>query len=125
MPGSRRSAPPRCTERELRRSMERWAFAVTKHTHTALCAAVYLFLVLPLLVTLPISFSSGTFLSYPLPGFSLRWYQELATDEKWLMAFRNSMIVATASMALATVLGTSAAIGLHRARLPMHDVING
>ncbi|TIW08488.1 MAG: ABC transporter permease, partial [Mesorhizobium sp.] len=36
-----------------------------------------LFLLGPLLAFLPISFSSASFLSYPLPGYSLQWYEKV------------------------------------------------
>ncbi|RWI33286.1 MAG: ABC transporter permease, partial [Mesorhizobium sp.] len=37
---------------------------------------VFLFLLVPIAAVLPLSFSSGSFLSYPMPGLSLRWYEE-------------------------------------------------
>ena len=40
-------------------------------------ALVLAFLVLPLLVIVPLSFTSGTILTLPIPGFSLRWYADL------------------------------------------------
>ena len=43
----------------------------------AFCVGVLLFLLLPIIVIVPLSFSSGSFLSYPLPGWSLQGYQEL------------------------------------------------
>ena len=47
-----------------------------------LCAGVQLFLLLPILVIIPLSFSNSSFLAYPIPGWSLRWYQELFADRK-------------------------------------------
>ena len=41
------------------------------------CYAVLLFLVLPIVIIVPISFTSGDMLAFPLPGFSLRWYQRI------------------------------------------------
>jgi putative spermidine/putrescine transport system permease protein len=79
-------------------------------------ALVLLFLVLPVLVIVPLSFSAGSFLTFPLPGLSLRWYEELLASETWRLAFRNSMVVAVATTVLATTLGTMAAMGLARAR---------
>jgi len=37
------------------------------------CGLIFAFLMLPLVVLFPISFSSGTYLRFPPPGFSLRW----------------------------------------------------
>ncbi|HEX6015126.1 MAG TPA: ABC transporter permease [Geminicoccaceae bacterium] len=75
---------------------------------------VLAFLVLPLLVIIPISFSSGAFLTFPPPGFSLRWYQVLASEEPWRRAFQNSLIVGAVATTIATVLGTLAALGIAR-----------
>jgi putative spermidine/putrescine transport system permease protein len=79
-----------------------------------LCIGVLLFLLLPILVIIPLSFSSSTFLSYPMPGWSLRWYENLFTSDEWMRATRNSFIVAPLATLLATVLGTLAAVGLAR-----------
>ena len=78
------------------------------------CISVLIFLLLPILVIIPLSFSSSTFLSYPMPGWSLRWYQNLFTSDDWIRATRNSFIVAPLATLLATVLGTLAAVGLAR-----------
>jgi putative spermidine/putrescine transport system permease protein len=81
-------------------------------------ALVLFFLMAPILAIVPLSFNSGTFLTYPLEGFSLRWYHEFFTSGPWTRALRNSFIIAPASAALATVLGTMAALGLTRADFP-------
>jgi putative spermidine/putrescine transport system permease protein len=78
-------------------------------------ALVLLFLVLPILVIVPLSFSDSTFLSYPMPGVSLRWYHNLLESEEWMRAAQNSFIVAPAATIVATVLGTLAAVGLNKA----------
>ena len=88
------------------------------------------FLVLPLAVIVPLSFSaepSFTFtpemLKMNAEGFSLRWYREVFEDPQWLLAFRNSAIVGVISTVLATTLGTFAAIGLSRSKLPGQNII--
>ncbi|HEV2510089.1 ABC transporter permease [Bosea sp. (in: a-proteobacteria)] len=73
---------------------------------------VYAFLLLPIIVVLPLGFSSGSFLTYPMPGLSLRWYEELAHNYKWLLALKNSAIVGVCAAALSSVLGVSAALAL-------------
>ena len=83
----------------------------------AFCIGVLLFLLLPIIVIVPLSFSSGSFLSYPLPGWSLQWYQELIHSPEWARAARNSFIVAPLATLLATTLGTLAAVGLARPTL--------
>lgn len=73
------------------------------------------FLVLPILVIIPLSFSDSTFLSYPIPGYSLRWYHNLFHSDEWILAAKNSFIVAPLATLVATVLGTLAAVGLNKA----------
>ncbi|SFP92678.1 putative spermidine/putrescine transport system permease protein [Geopseudomonas sagittaria] len=79
-----------------------------------LCGLVLLFLILPVLVIIPLSFNSGTFLVYPLQGFSLRWYEEFFSASEWLRALKNSLIIAPAATVLAMTFGTLASIGLTR-----------
>lgn len=79
---------------------------------TAFCALVLVFLVAPLLVIVPFSFNTEPYFSYPIPGYSLRWYRELFGSAAWGASFRNSLIVALPTTALATALGTLAAVGL-------------
>ena len=80
----------------------------------ALCIGVLLFLLLPILVIIPLSFSSSSFLAYPIPGWSMQWYDNLFSSDDWARATRNSFIVAPMATLLATVLGTMAAVGLAR-----------
>ena len=91
----------------------------------AFCVGVLLFLLLPIIVIVPLSFSSGSFLSYPLPGWSLQWYQELFASAEWARAARNSFIVAPLATLLATALGTLAAMGLARTRFVGKGLISG
>jgi putative spermidine/putrescine transport system permease protein len=84
-----------------------WAFR-------ALCVGVLVFLLLPILVIIPLSFSDSTFLIYPITGWSLRWYQNFFGSPEWMRAAKNSFIVAPAATLLATALGTMAAVGLAR-----------
>ena len=89
----------------------------------ALTALVLVFLVAPILTIVPLSFSSGSFFYYPLPGLSLRWYEDFFTSTFWLPALRNSLIVGVSATLLATLLGTLAALGLWRARFPAQPLI--
>jgi len=86
-----------------------WYFALR-----GLAALTLLFLILPVLAIMPLSFSSSTFLVYPIPSFSLRWYQHLITSNEWRLAAKNSFIIAPSATVVATVLGTLAAIGLSK-----------
>jgi putative spermidine/putrescine transport system permease protein len=82
---------------------------------------VLVFLIAPILAIMPLSFNSETFFSYPMPGFSTKWYVGEAgffTNPRWTDALKLSIIVAVATTALATFLGTFAALGLSRSRIP-------
>ena len=83
-----------------------------------LTALVLLFLVAPILIIVPLSFSSGSFFHYPLPGISMRWYRDFFTSSCWLPSVWNSLIVGSVATLSATVLGTLAALGIWRSRFP-------
>jgi putative spermidine/putrescine transport system permease protein len=80
--------------------------------------ALLLFLLLPILVIVPLSFSASSFLAYPMPGWSLQWYENLFTSAEWARAAKNSFIVAPAATVIATALGTLTAVGLARVQFP-------
>jgi putative spermidine/putrescine transport system permease protein len=86
-------------------------------------AAILVFLLAPILTIVPLSFSAGSFLHYPLPGLSLRWYGDFFASEFWLPALQNSLVTGVATSALATSLGTLAAVGLWHARFPGRALI--
>jgi putative spermidine/putrescine transport system permease protein len=67
---------------------------------------------------MPLSFNSETFFSYPMPGYSLKWYEDFFFNDRWQGSLRMSIIVALATTCLATFLGTLAALGLSRSNLP-------
>ncbi len=82
---------------------------------------VLLFLIAPILAIMPLSFNSETFFSYPMPGFSTKWYfgeNGFFTNARWTDALKLSVILALATTLLATCLGTLAALGLSRSNIP-------
>ena len=92
----------------------------------ALAAALALaFLMLPILVIVPLSFNAGRYLGFPLEGLSLRWYADFFGSPVWRGALGNSLVIALATTALATVLGTAAALGLARPGLPGRRLMQG
>jgi putative spermidine/putrescine transport system permease protein len=89
---------------------------------------VLFFLIAPLLVVIPLSFNAEPYFSFTdkmltlqPDGFSLRWYRDIAENPQWLEAMRNSLLIGLCSTALATVLGTLAAMGLARSNMPLRD----
>ena len=51
----------------------------------AAAGLVFAFLILPLAVILPVSFTSSDYLGFPPPGFSLRWYRAFFDDPVWII----------------------------------------
>lgn len=80
----------------------------------AVAISVLLFLTLPILVVVPMSFSSTSTLQFPPPGLSLRWYAAFFTDPRWINDLWTSLEVALAASTLALLVGGSAAYGLVR-----------
>ncbi|WP_280156551.1 ABC transporter permease [Piscinibacter sp. XHJ-5] len=87
------------------------------------CVAVLLYLLLPILVIMPLSFSDSSFLVYPIPAWSLKWYRNLFESAEWARAAKNSFIVAPAATLIATVLGTMAAVGLSRTQFAFKGLL--
>ena len=73
-----------------------------------------LFLVAPLFAILPLAFTSSVFLTYPIPDWSTRWFQELATADAWRRSIITSLMIGGGTTLLATILGTMAALGLRQ-----------
>ena len=93
-----------------------------------ICGAILVFLITPILVIIPLSFNAEPYFTYPMPGFSLRWYEDFFVGEKsevWHLAIKNSVIVAIFATILATLLGTIAAVGLSNSRLPFKTFLMG
>jgi ABC-type spermidine/putrescine transport system permease subunit II len=80
----------------------------------SIAALVYVFLYAPLLVLAIFSFNESRFTGWQ--GWSLRWYRALAADTQITEAAFNSVVIAGATAAMATLLGTLAAYALWRRR---------
>lgn len=90
-----------------------------------ICVLVTIYLVAPLVIVLIISFSSAPFLRFPPPGLSLQWYDTLFGNPVWLRSLVTSVQILVPTAILATLLGTAAAYGLARSRLPAATAIQG
>ena len=84
---------------------------------------VLLFLISPILAVMPLSFNSESFFTYPMPGYSLKWYEDFFFNPRWSGAVKMSFLVAIATTILATALGTLAALGLARSNFPSKATI--
>ncbi len=82
------------------------------------CAAIFLFLIAPVLVVMPLAFNQDPYFNFPIHHWSLRWFEDLFGNPVWLHAIGNSMVTAVCATALATTLGTLASVGLNHRNLP-------
>ena len=78
-------------------------------------ALIFLFLFAPIAILLVFSFNEAKSLSV-FSGFSLKWYRELFHDSATLESVRNTLLLAISAMAISTVMGTAASVGIHRLR---------
>ena len=76
-------------------------------------ALVVLFLYLPILMLIVLSFN-GTNSTSVIHGFSFKWYVELFRDEATINALTNTLLLAVTSSIAATVIGTLAAVGIFK-----------
>ncbi|MBR0641316.1 ABC transporter permease [Plastoroseomonas hellenica] len=91
---------------------------------SGLCGAVLVFLLVPVLAVIPLSFNAGSYLTYPMSGVSLRWYEDFLTSPRWLPSLWNSLLIGLVATIIATVLGTAAALGLDRMGGPPRQILN-
>jgi putative spermidine/putrescine transport system permease protein len=84
---------------------------------------VLAFLLLPILVVIPMSFSSASTLVFPPPGWSLQWYARYLGSPVWRRVTLNSITVALTTMGLASALGTPAAFAIVRGRFPGRNLL--
>ena len=75
-------------------------------------ALVLLFLLLPIIIIVPMSFTSGTLLHFPPEGFSFRWYEKFFQDKQWIDSALVSIRAAFGTMIVSVLLGTVASVGL-------------
>ena len=115
-----------------------------------ICGLIFLFLILPVLVVLPLSFNVEPYFSFTQgmlsldpEAFSLRWYKDIFrngmaapdapfdmawlsdtwNNAQWMRAIRNSFFIGICATLLSTALGTLAAIGLSRSEMPYRRLI--
>ena len=104
------------------------------------CGLVFFFLIAPIFIILPLSFSASPFfeftrefMNFEPEAWSLRWYRQMVgissigdttvVSNKWMLGTRNSFIIGLSATFLATALGTVAALGLSRPNMPFKGTI--
>lgn len=85
-----------------------WLFVVA--------GSVILFLIVPIFIVIPVSFSDSKYLRFPPEAYSLRWFENYWNSSEWLAATRASLTAAILTVLVATPLGIAAAYGLHSMR---------
>ena len=102
------------------------------YTFRFICACIFVFLITPILVIIPLSFNVEPYftftqgmISFDPDAYSLRWYEDFINNTQWTHSVKNSFIIAIASTILATVLGTLAALGLSKPHMPYRALTMG
>ncbi|SHF30249.1 putative spermidine/putrescine transport system permease protein [Ruegeria intermedia] len=90
-----------------------------------ICGAIFVFLITPILVVLPLSFNAQDFFTFTPEmlrldpeGYSLKHYRDFFTNNEWQRSFKNSLIIAPIATIISVSLGTLAAIGLSQSHVP-------
>ena len=100
------------------------------HSFVVICWAIFLFLITPIIVVMPLSFNAENFftftpamLSFDPAGYSLKHYEDFLTNSDWQSALKNSFSIAPVATLLSVSLGTLAAIGLSQPFVPFRRTI--
>ena len=107
-------------------------YRIWHYFYLTICGAVFFFLIAPLFVIFPLSFSHDEFLVFSdkmkrldPDGFSLRWYKDMiyGTKNPWGLAAKNSLMIAFFSTIGSVIIGTLAAVGLSSRHMPFKGLI--
>ena len=95
-----------------------------------ICGVIFIFLIMPILVVMPLSFNSQDFftftpemLKFEPEGYSLKHYRDFFTNNEWQRSFKNSLLIAPVATLVSVSLGTLAAIGLSQSHVPFKRAI--
>ncbi|MDU9004233.1 ABC transporter permease [Sedimentitalea todarodis] len=99
-------------------------------TFRVICGTIFVFLITPILVVMPLSFNAENFftftpemLRFDPAGYSLKHYKDFLTSSDWQNALRNSLMIAPVATILSVSFGTLAAIGLSQPHVPFRRAI--
>ena len=107
-------------------------YRIWHYIYITICASIFIFLIAPLFVIFPLSFSHDEFLIFSEKmkrldpdGFSLRWYKDMiwGTKNPWGLAAKNSLMIAFFSTIGSVIIGTLAAVGLSSRHMPFKGLI--
>ncbi|MFO1143230.1 MAG: ABC transporter permease [Amaricoccus sp.] len=88
-------------------------------------ALVALFLLLPILFIVALSFGSSQWLIFPPPSWTLKWYHQLFADPRWIEAAFTSLKIGLIVTVLSVLLGLLASFGLTRGRFRGVETLRG
>ena len=95
-----------------------------------ICALIFIFLITPILVVMPLSFNAEDFFTFTPEmlrldpeGYSLKHYRDFFTNNEWQRSLKNSLIIAPIATVISVSLGTLAAIGLSQSHVPFKRAI--
>jgi len=100
------------------------------YTFRVICGVIFVFLITPILVVMPLSFNAQDFftftpkmLQFDPEGYSLKHYRDFFTNNEWQRSFKNSLLIAPIATLVSVSLGTLAAIGLSQSHVPFKRAI--
>lgn len=85
---------------------------------------IYVFMFTPIVAVIILSFNPQQFGSFPMEGFSFRWYVKLAQNQTILGAFKNSLILGALTSIVVTGIGIPAAMAFVRYDFPAKNTLN-
>ena len=89
-----------------------------------LVTLIFIFLVLPTILAVPMSFTETRYLAFPPKGFSLQWHQQFLTDNKWIEPTIFSLKLASITTVVSLIIGTMASLALVRGILPGKRILH-
>ena len=107
-------------------------YRIWHYIYLAICTAIFIYLIAPLFVIFPLSFSHDEFLIFSEEmkrldpdGFSTRWYKDMVwgTKNPWGLAAKNSLFIAFFATIGSVLIGTLAAVGLSSRYMPYKGII--
>jgi putative spermidine/putrescine transport system permease protein len=87
-------------------------------------ALVLAFIAAPLLIVVPMSFSTAVSLEFPPPGWGTRYYAAFFADARWTQPTINSILIAAAVAVLTLAMVTPATFALVRHRFAGKSAVN-
>lgn len=86
---------------------------------------VLVFLLLPTIIVIPVSFGSERYLQFPPKEWSLVWYKAYFADREWMEATKLSIVAATLATIVATLVAIPITLAFARGRLPGKGLLKG